>query len=73
MYWINLLNRVDIVLSIQLFYASTGPFESKHRLLPRIMACTKCVNWHRATKEHECHWPPPEIESSLCTCVSQSY
>ena len=29
MYWINLLNRVDIVLSIQLFYASTGPFESK--------------------------------------------
>ena len=29
MYWINLLNRVDIVLSIQLFDTSTGTFESK--------------------------------------------
>ena len=29
MYWINLLYRVDIVLSIELLYASTGPFESK--------------------------------------------
>ena len=29
MYWINLSNTVDIALSIQLFAASTGTFESK--------------------------------------------
>ena len=70
MYWINLSNTVDIALSIQLFAASTGTFESKQISAKDHGAYTKCIYWHLASKEHECHWPPPETEATLCICVS---